>query len=158
VKRFYNARNAIPYIQNIEIINAFYDRVSDIKTIEEIAMKKHRIVANLLAITNICIEASKARAQLLESCGKGPLKKKQDDHEVSTIDQGDRGDHIYRGNHQQQSSDQKEKRLFHRPADAEKWYEIHHTTRHDLERVQNFSGSQEDATTNSTGGPETPVR
>jgi hypothetical protein len=76
VKRFCNARNAIPYIQNIEIINAFCDKVNDIKTIEEIAMKKHRIVANLLAITNICIEASKARAQLLESCGKGPLKKK----------------------------------------------------------------------------------
>jgi hypothetical protein len=32
VKHFYNARNIIPYIQDIEIINAFRDRVSDIKT------------------------------------------------------------------------------------------------------------------------------
>jgi hypothetical protein len=31
VKCFCNARNAIPYIQGIEIINAFHDRVSDIK-------------------------------------------------------------------------------------------------------------------------------
>jgi hypothetical protein len=41
VKHFYNARNAIPYIQDIEIINAFHDEVSDIKTVEEIATKKH---------------------------------------------------------------------------------------------------------------------
>jgi hypothetical protein len=40
VKHFCNAKNAITYIQDIEIINAFRDRVSDIKTIEEIAMKK----------------------------------------------------------------------------------------------------------------------
>jgi hypothetical protein len=40
VKHFYNARNAIPYIQDIEIINAFHDKVNDINTVEEIAMKK----------------------------------------------------------------------------------------------------------------------
>jgi hypothetical protein len=39
VKCFYNARNAIPYIQNIEIINAFCDGVSNIKTVEEITIK-----------------------------------------------------------------------------------------------------------------------
>jgi hypothetical protein len=38
VKYFYNTRNAILYIQDIEIINAFHDGVSDIKTMEEIAM------------------------------------------------------------------------------------------------------------------------
>jgi hypothetical protein len=34
VKHFYNARNVIPYIQDIEIINSFHDRVSDIKIVE----------------------------------------------------------------------------------------------------------------------------
>jgi hypothetical protein len=41
VKHLYNARNAISYIQDIEINNAFHDEVSDIKTVEEIATKKH---------------------------------------------------------------------------------------------------------------------
>jgi hypothetical protein len=40
VKHFCNARNTIPYIQDIEIINAFRDGVGDIKTVEEIAMKR----------------------------------------------------------------------------------------------------------------------
>jgi hypothetical protein len=62
VKRFCNARNAIPYIQDIEIINAFHDGVSDIKTVEEIVMKKLKTVADLLAVTNVCIEAFEARA------------------------------------------------------------------------------------------------
>jgi hypothetical protein len=34
VKHFYNGRNAIPYNQDIEIINAFHDEVRDIKTVE----------------------------------------------------------------------------------------------------------------------------
>jgi hypothetical protein len=75
IKHFCNARNAIPYIQDIEIINAFHDGVSGIKTIEKIAMKKLKTVADLLAVTDICIEASEARAQLLESRGKGHSKK-----------------------------------------------------------------------------------
>jgi hypothetical protein len=62
VKHFCNARNAIQYIQDIEIINAFHDRVSDIKIMEEIAMKKPKMVADLLAVTDTCIEASEARA------------------------------------------------------------------------------------------------
>jgi hypothetical protein len=40
MKHFCNARNAISYIQDIEVINAFCDGVSDIKTVEEITMKK----------------------------------------------------------------------------------------------------------------------
>jgi hypothetical protein len=36
VKYFFNARNAIPYIQDIEIINVFHDGVSDINNVEEI--------------------------------------------------------------------------------------------------------------------------
>jgi hypothetical protein len=39
-------------------------------------MKKSRTVVDRLAVTNVCIEASVAWARLLESCGKGPSKKK----------------------------------------------------------------------------------
>jgi hypothetical protein len=60
MKCFCNARNAIPYIQDIKIINVFRDGVNDIKTVEEIAMKKPKIVVDLLAVTDVCIEASKA--------------------------------------------------------------------------------------------------
>jgi hypothetical protein len=66
VKYFYNARNDIPYIQDIEIIKAFHDRVSDIKTVEEITMKKPRTVVDLLAVADVCIEASEAQARHLE--------------------------------------------------------------------------------------------
>jgi hypothetical protein len=84
VKHFYNARNAILYIQDIEIINVFPDGVSDIKTVEEIAMNYPKMVADLLAVADVCIEASEDQAQLLESCGKGPTKKNQDDRDVNT--------------------------------------------------------------------------
>jgi hypothetical protein len=60
VKRFCNARNPIPYIQDIVIINVFCDGVNDIKTVEEITMKKPKTVADLLAVVDTCIEASKA--------------------------------------------------------------------------------------------------
>jgi hypothetical protein len=72
VKHFCNTRNDIPYIQNIEIINAFHDGVSDIKIVEEITMKKPKIVVDLLAVADVCIEACEARVWLLESRGKGP--------------------------------------------------------------------------------------
>jgi hypothetical protein len=71
VKHFCNARNAISHIQDIEIINTIRDRVSDLKTVEEIAMKKPKTVADLFTVVDVCIEASKARARLLESRGKG---------------------------------------------------------------------------------------
>jgi hypothetical protein len=60
VKFFRNTKNAIPYIQDIEIINSIHDGVSDLKTVEEIAMKKPKMVADLLAITDVYIEASEA--------------------------------------------------------------------------------------------------
>jgi hypothetical protein len=60
VKRFCNARNGIPHIQDIEIINAFRDGVSNVKTMEEIATKKPKTIAELLAVADICIEAFKA--------------------------------------------------------------------------------------------------
>jgi hypothetical protein len=85
VKRFCNARNGILHIQDIEIINAFCDGVSDLKTVEEIAMKKPKTLADLLAVADVCIEASEARARLLESRGKGPLRKR-DVREVNTAE------------------------------------------------------------------------
>jgi hypothetical protein len=91
VKYFYNARNAIPYIQDIEIINDFRDGVSDIKTVEEIAMKKLKTVADLLVVVDVCIEVFKARARLLKSRGKGTSGKKED-HEVNTVDRDDHKD------------------------------------------------------------------
>jgi hypothetical protein len=84
VKHFCNARNIILYIQDIEIINTFLDGVSDIKTVEEIAMKKPRMVADLRVVASVC--------------GKGPSKKKND-QEVNTVDQGDHKDHGDYGYH-----------------------------------------------------------
>jgi hypothetical protein len=136
VKYFCNSRNAIPYIQDIEIINAFCNRVSDIKTMEEIAIKKPKMVADLLAVVDTCIKASEARARLLESRGKGPSKKKQDDREVNMTDWGDLKDREDRGYRGKQSSDQKEKRPFHRLDDAKKWCMIHRTSGHDLEECK----------------------
>jgi hypothetical protein len=119
VKCFCNAKNAIPYIQDIEIINAFHDGVSDIKIVEEIAMKKPKTVADLLAVADVCIEPSMAWVRLLESRGKGTSRKK-DDREVNTPDWGDRRDRGDHGFHSKQSSEQKEKRPFQHPDDAEK--------------------------------------
>jgi hypothetical protein len=99
IKYFYNAKNGIPHIQDIEIINAFHDGVSDVKTVEEIAMKKPKMVAELLTVTDICIEASEVRACLLESHGKGPSRK-NDDRGVNTMQQGEQrdcGGYWYRG-------------------------------------------------------------
>jgi hypothetical protein len=60
VKYFCDTRNTIPNIQDIKINNALRDGVSDIKNVEEIAMKKLKIMADLLAVADICIEASYA--------------------------------------------------------------------------------------------------
>jgi hypothetical protein len=114
VKHFCNVKNAILYIQDIEIINAFRDSVNDIKTVEEIIMNKPKTVANLLAVADVCIDASEARARLLESRGKGTSRKKED-REVNTADRGDHKDRGFRG---KQSSEKKEKRPFRRLDDA----------------------------------------
>jgi hypothetical protein len=74
VKCLCNTRNAIPYIQDIEIINTFCDGVSNIKIVEEISMKKPMPVVDLLTVADICIEASEARTRLLESWVKGDIK------------------------------------------------------------------------------------
>jgi hypothetical protein len=126
VKYFCNVRKAISYIQDIKIINASRDGVNDIKTVEEIAMKKPKTVVDLLIFADVCVEAYEARARLLESWGKGTSRKK-DDYQVNTVDRDDRkdrGDRRYRG---KLFSQQKEKRHFRLPDDLEKWCEIHRT-------------------------------
>jgi hypothetical protein len=50
----------------------------------------------------------------------------------------DHGNHENHGNRQQQPMEQKEKRSFCHPDDAEKWCEIHHTSGHDLEEYKTF--------------------
>jgi hypothetical protein len=62
VKYFCNARNTIPYIQDIEITNAFHNGVNDMKIVEEIAKKKPKMLADLLTFADICIGTSEARA------------------------------------------------------------------------------------------------
>jgi hypothetical protein len=57
--------------------------------VEEIAMKKPKMVVDLLAVPNVCIEAYEARARLLETRGKGTSRKKED-REFNTADRGDR--------------------------------------------------------------------
>jgi hypothetical protein len=60
MKYFRNTKNAIPNIQDIEIINVFRDGVTKIKIVEEIIMKKSKIMAGLLTVADECIKASKA--------------------------------------------------------------------------------------------------
>jgi hypothetical protein len=85
VKWFYNDRNTIPYIQDIEIINTFRDGISDMKIVEDITMKKPKTVVDLLAVTDVCIEAFETRTRLLKSWDKWTSRKK-DDREVNTAD------------------------------------------------------------------------
>jgi hypothetical protein len=62
-------------------------------------MMKPKMVADLLVVTDVCIEVSEAPARVLGSQGKGTSRKKED-HEVNTADLGDRkdrGDHEYSG-------------------------------------------------------------
>jgi hypothetical protein len=93
-------------------------------------MKKPKIVADLLAVADVCIEALEDQARLLDSWNKGSAKKEQyKDRDVNVA---------YRRNRMQQPTKQKKKRLFHRPADAGKWCKINLTTGHDLEECRTF--------------------
>jgi hypothetical protein len=122
---------------NIEIINVFRNGVSDIKTVEEIAMKKPKMVPDLLTVIDVCIESYDARARLLESRGKETSQKKVD-HEVNIADWEDHRDRGDRGFHGKQSSEQKERRHFRCLGDSKKWCEIHRTMRHNLEEYKTF--------------------
>ncbi len=54
-------------------------------------MKKLKMVADLLVVADVCIEALEAQARLLESRKKGLLKKQQqEDQEVNTTYRGNR--------------------------------------------------------------------
>jgi hypothetical protein len=72
VKRFCNVKSAIAYIQDIDIINAFRSGVSDIKTVEEIVMKKPKTVADLLVVTDVCIEPPKPGLDFWNLGARGP--------------------------------------------------------------------------------------
>jgi hypothetical protein len=73
-------------------------------------MKKPKMVANLLEVTDVSIETLEARARLHDSRNKGPSKKKQQEvREVNTADHGDRGN---RRNHQHQLLTKKKKDHF----------------------------------------------
>jgi hypothetical protein len=79
--------------------------------VEEIAMKKPKTVTDLLAVADVCIETSEARARLLESRGKGSARRK-DDQEVNTAERGDRKDRRDQGFRGKQSSGQKREDFF----------------------------------------------
>jgi hypothetical protein len=57
--------------------------MSNLKTVEEVAMKKPKTMADFLAVADVCLEAYEAQARLLESQGKGSSRKR-DDREVNT--------------------------------------------------------------------------
>jgi hypothetical protein len=59
-----------------EIINVFHDGVSEIKTVEEIVMKKLKMVADLLAVVDVCIEAFEARACSWNPRARRPHKRR----------------------------------------------------------------------------------
>jgi hypothetical protein len=75
VKNFCNAKNDILYIQDIEIIIAFCDGVSDIKTMEEIAMKKPRMVADLLKSLTCALRLPKLGLDFLSPAARGPRRR-----------------------------------------------------------------------------------
>jgi hypothetical protein len=75
VKNFCNAKNDIPYIQDIEIIIAFYDGVNDIKTVEEITMKKPRMVDDLLKSLTCALRLPKLGLDFLSPATRGPRRR-----------------------------------------------------------------------------------
>jgi hypothetical protein len=55
-------------------------------------MKKPKMMVGQLAVADVCIQASEARAWILESHNMGPSKKKQqEDREVNIVEHGDHG-------------------------------------------------------------------
>jgi hypothetical protein len=89
-------------------------------------MKKPKMVADLLTVVDVCIEASEARARHLESRGNGPSIR-MDAQKVNTAERGDQKDYGGYRYHEKQYSDQKERRPFRRSDNAKKWCKIHRT-------------------------------
>jgi hypothetical protein len=118
--RFVNRK----FPRDIRATNHREDGISNIKTVEEIAMKKPNIMANLLVVADECNKASKAHARPLDHKGKGS-KKKQEDREVDTI-----------GHKDLDRFDQKFKCTFWRPTNAKKWCKIHRMIDLDLEECK----------------------
>jgi hypothetical protein len=75
VKHFCNAKNAILYFQDIEIINNIHDGVSDIETVEEIAMKKPKIVTVLLVVTDDASRPMRPELGSLNHMARGPRRR-----------------------------------------------------------------------------------
>jgi hypothetical protein len=50
--------------------------------VEEITMNKSKTVIDMLAVADVSVEASEARARLLKSRGKG-TSRKNEDHKVT---------------------------------------------------------------------------
>jgi hypothetical protein len=59
-KHFCNTRNIILHIQDIKVIIAFRDGITDLKTVEEITMKKPKIMVDQLVVVDECFDASEA--------------------------------------------------------------------------------------------------
>jgi hypothetical protein len=75
VKCFYNVRNAIPYIQDIEIINAFCDGVSDIKTVEEIAIRSPEWWPIYLRLLTYALRLLRSGLDFLSAAARGPQRR-----------------------------------------------------------------------------------
>ena len=83
VTRFFKVRNEITEIEDIEVILAFKDTVRDVKTVEMLAQKKPKTMAELLSVTEQCVEMAEARSRL-EPPKKNSKRDKTDDREVAT--------------------------------------------------------------------------
>ena len=62
--RFYKVRNEITEIEDIEVILAFKDAIRDVKTVEMVAERKPKTVAELLSVAEQCVEMAEARSRL----------------------------------------------------------------------------------------------
>ena len=79
---FCKVRNEITEINDIDVIITFKDAVRDVKTIEMLALKKPKTVAELLGIAEQCVEMAEARARL-EPQKKSTRKEKSHVWEVA---------------------------------------------------------------------------
>jgi hypothetical protein len=86
--------------------------------VEEIAMKKPKTVANLLAVADICVDAFEARDDFWSPGVRGPQGRRI--VRSTQLNLGGRKDREDRGYRYKQSSEQKEKRTFQHPNNTKK--------------------------------------